>query len=230
MQSVLRTCFELQAWVPQGHWLRGLRLGAALRFRVFSNESDLLLSSIRRSNAADYSLSKNISPDQSDKPKTYHSNLLAIVNQRASTLDWISRKSFFNVQHPARLYNVQPEPSLTTCPLPLQERLKLLAKRTLPDDELREIWRDILESFGDGQRGLPVTGNVADRIWDALICLGAKDITIMEELCGYSSRLWEIERRERPTFYADVISALIKSQKHTSAFRFHKELSRKVDI
>lgn len=230
MQSVLRTCFELQAWLPQVHWLRGFPLGTLLRLRADSNESDLLLSSIWRSNTVDYTLSKNVTPDHSDKHKAHHSKLLATASQRASTLDWISRKSFFNVQHPARLYNVQPEPGLTTCPPPLQERLRRVAEQTIPDDELREVWRDILESFGDGQRGLPVTGNVADKIWDALICLGAKDITIMEELCGYSSRLWEIERRERPTFYADVISALIKSQQHASALRFHKELSRKLDI
>lgn len=230
MQSVLRICFELQAWLPQVHYLRGLRLGVVFRLGPTSPGFALPPSSTWQSNAANYVLTKNVSPDRSDKHKADQSNLLAIASQRASTLDWISRKSFFNVQHPARLYNVQPEPGLTSCPPSLQERLRLVAEQTLPDDELRQVWRDILESFGDGQRGLPVTGNVADKIWDALVRLGAKDLTIMEELCGYSSRLWEIERRERPTFYADVISALIKNQQHASILRFHKELTRKLDI
>lgn len=130
----------------------------------------------------------------------------------------------------ARSYGAHPDISLSTYSSPLADRLRTVGNEAHSDDALKDIWRDILESFGDGEPGLPVSGEDADRIWGELISLGARDEMVMHELCDYSEQLWARERRERSTFYAEVVAAFIKYQKYSMAIHYHEELFRKIDI
>lgn len=228
MQSALRSCFELQAWVFRVQTFRESCALALPWLNTFQRRK--LLPGSWHLQRSEWTFRERVGVEPYEQQLTLRASALSLNNPLLSTRRCASRPTFFSNQDFSRPYNVQPEPDITHWPLALRQRLDLLCQQAISDDELRAIWRDILESFGDGGPGLPVTGSDADKIWCALISLGTRDEIVMQELCQYCDRLWDRERRERTTFYADALASLIKNKKHSAAVALHGELGRKMDI